>query len=273
MARLVIDQAAQQILGHGAIADQVVVDEEDVGGADGAQGVELAFDLRHRLGPGLASEHHDDVAELAEVGAAAGELHRRRRVAIELQQVEARRRRVGERDDAGLPVHRAGAAVLEMRAEPRPGVLGFTRDDGVGERDVALGAQRGEAAACDDRIFPVAVVAEQLALPLELHAHPAHADQVDVGRQRHRFDVLVDDLHVPRRGAERGERGEPKRRVDRALGRQDAVDRPFEAPEALGIFRVDQQESHAVGRPAGRARRIWGRVESHDARPAVPRSP
>src|SRR5262249_12231812 len=73
---LVLAEEAQQLLRRLAVADEVVVDEEDAARARGAERVELAADLRGRLAAGLAAEHHDDVAELALERAAARELQR-----------------------------------------------------------------------------------------------------------------------------------------------------------------------------------------------------
>ncbi len=90
MLTLVVGQIAQQLLGLGFVTDQVVVNKKHVAHAARAQLVELTADLLRCLGAGPATEHDDDVAELATVGATAGELQARRRVVLELQQIEPR---------------------------------------------------------------------------------------------------------------------------------------------------------------------------------------
>ncbi|HET7261358.1 MAG TPA: hypothetical protein VFK60_05955 [Casimicrobiaceae bacterium] len=124
-------------------------------------------------------------------------------------------------------------------------VFGLVGNDAVGERLVALGAERREASTCDGPITLLAVVAQEFALATELHAHAAYADEVGGRSERDRLDVLVDNLDLPRIRAQCGERREAERWIDRALRRQDAVDRPFETPEALGVLWIDQQKAHA----------------------------
>jgi hypothetical protein len=72
--------------------------------------------------------------------AAARELQRDRRVLVELEQVEARRRRIGECDDSSLAVEALRRPRRVIAAERRPDRLGFAAYDGVGERFEALGA-------------------------------------------------------------------------------------------------------------------------------------
>jgi hypothetical protein len=87
---------------------------------------------------------------------------------------------------------------------------------------------------------------EQFALPGKLHTHAAHPDQIGCWVQRQWLHVLIDDGHFPVRRAQRGQRGEPERGVERALAGHDLIHGEAEAPEAFGETRVDQQQAHAV---------------------------
>ena len=83
---------------------------------------------------------------------------------------------------------------------------------------------------------------QKLLLARRLDAHAADADQVGLRRERQRLNVLVDDADLPVRRTQRRERGEPQRRVERALAAKDAFERPAEAPEALRQRRIDEEE-------------------------------
>jgi hypothetical protein len=175
---------------------------------------------------------------------AAAELERGGGVALELEEIEARRRRVGERHGARFAVERLGMAALEIATELRPYVFGLARDDGIGERLVALGEQRGIASARDDTVSLRPVVGEEFRLPLELRRHAAHADHVRARRKRHCLDVLVHDLDRPVRRREGGERRQPERRIYRSLAGKNLFERPAKAPEAFVEAGVDQQQPH-----------------------------
>jgi hypothetical protein len=120
-------------------------------------------------------------------------------------------------------------------------VLGFAGDHAVGKLQVFLRAERGVAAARHDPKAGIAVVAQELLLPRRLHAHAADADHVGARLERQRLDVFVDDAHLPVRRAQRGERGEAERRIERALAGEHPLERPAEAPEALRLRRIDEQ--------------------------------
>ena len=94
---LINAQVTEQLLGDVFVTDEVVVDEKYVSRAESAESIELASDLLARFRARLAPEHHDDVAELTAKWTAARELQADVRVAVELQQIESRRRRIGER--------------------------------------------------------------------------------------------------------------------------------------------------------------------------------
>ena len=85
---------------HGLlVADQVVVHEVDMAAiAKLVEPVELGQHLRRRLGARHAAIELDDVAELAGERTAARELHADIEIIVELQQIEARDRRLGHVD-------------------------------------------------------------------------------------------------------------------------------------------------------------------------------
>ena len=85
------DDLAQQGFDCLLVADEVVVDDEQVVLAGGEAGFELGDDLGGGLDAGAAAEDDDDVAELAGERAAAGELDAAVDVFAHLHEVEARR--------------------------------------------------------------------------------------------------------------------------------------------------------------------------------------
>jgi len=116
---------AQQILGELLVADEVVVDDEDLLGAEPVALLDLGHHLVHLLGARAPAVDDDDVAELALEGTAARELDRHGVIAIDVQQVEARHRRQRE---VGLLVGAVLAlpgARREVAQEDGPGLFGF----------------------------------------------------------------------------------------------------------------------------------------------------
>src|SRR2546429_9069663 len=89
MVPLILREVREQLFRAALVANEVVVDEEDVSGAQRPQRIELAPDLVHALGTRLPAEHDDDVAELALEGTPARELHTHGLVPVDLEEVEA----------------------------------------------------------------------------------------------------------------------------------------------------------------------------------------
>ena len=133
---------------------------------------------------------------------------------------------------------------LVVAAELLPDVLRFTGHHAVGQRFVSLRTERRVTAPGHHVIAEVAVVGEHFLLSWELNAHAADADDVGNRPERYGFDVLVDDLDFPFRRRERGDGGEPERRIDRSLSRQYGIDSPLKAPETLRETGIDQQKLH-----------------------------
>src|SRR6202022_495195 len=122
---LIFLEEGEKLLSNRQVSNQIVIHKEGIVDLEAAQLVQFATHLLQALNPRLATEHDDDVAELATKWAAARELQRDVAVALELQEVEARRRGVGEGHRPGLVVYWFGAAVLEVAAELLPDVFGF----------------------------------------------------------------------------------------------------------------------------------------------------
>ena len=97
VALLPLDQVRQQ-LAHGAlVGDEIVVDEIDRGGQPaGHELVELGADLLGRLVARDAAVERRDVAELALIRAAAGELDAAEEIAVDLRQLVGRDREFGQ---------------------------------------------------------------------------------------------------------------------------------------------------------------------------------
>src|SRR5690606_16210242 len=120
-----------QLLGDGLVADEVVVHEKYVPYSEPPELVELAPHLLRRFHPGLSSEHYYDVAELAPVRAAARKLEADGLVPVELQEIEARGRRVFERYFLRFLVELLRRTVFEVPAEFLPYVFRLARHDGI----------------------------------------------------------------------------------------------------------------------------------------------
>ena len=141
-----------------------------------AQLVQFAPDLLQVLDARRAAKHHDYVAELAAERAAARELQRGTRIALQLDQIEAGCRRIGQRDRTCLVVQRLRRALLEVIAELLPNVFPLTSHHAVSELGILLGAQRGVAATRYDVVPTGAIVGEQFLLAWELYPHAAQTN-------------------------------------------------------------------------------------------------
>src|SRR3984893_17073820 len=94
----------QEGLDRFLVADEIVVDKIDMTAvAELIKGIELGQHLLGGLGARHPAVELDDVAELAGERAAARKLHADMQVLVELEQIEARLRRLG---DVGLKLRR-----------------------------------------------------------------------------------------------------------------------------------------------------------------------
>src|SRR5262249_51129934 len=84
---------AEEALGIGAVAYEVIVGKEDAGHAAGLPCLQFLEDALDRLESHLAAIHRDDVAEFAGKRAAARALHDPLRIAP-LEHIQPRERRV-----------------------------------------------------------------------------------------------------------------------------------------------------------------------------------
>src|SRR6202048_1165022 len=106
---LIFLEEGEKLLSNRQVSNQIVIHEEGIADLEAAQLVQFETHLLQALNARLANAHDDDVAELATKRATARELQRDVAVALELQEVEARRRGVGEGHHSGLVVWWFGA--------------------------------------------------------------------------------------------------------------------------------------------------------------------
>ena len=112
---LPFDEMRQHLARGLAVADEIVVDEIDHRRMTRltAHGIELGDDLLRRLQPRLAAVEAGDVAELAAIGTAAGELQRQHQVVPQRDQVVGRHREIVRA--AGAPWSRSAPARAAAR--------------------------------------------------------------------------------------------------------------------------------------------------------------
>ena len=184
---------AQQLLGELLVADEVVVHEEDLGGAQAVALLDLRHHLRHRLRARAPAVHHDDVAELAVEWAAPGELDRERVIAV---------RPGADRSAASGDWVRSGFSsgrysffqfpASKSSQEARPGLLGLIDEEHVTAPAKLLGAERSERATHRHEASAAAELLDDLEHALLVHDVAGDAD--DVG-----LDVEVDLARRSRR--------------------------------------------------------------------------
>ncbi len=107
------EEMRQHVLGGFAIADEIVIDEIDDRRMPLllAHGIELGGDLGRRLQPRLSAVKVGNVAELAEIGTAAGELQGQHQVALQRDEVVGRNREILQRQPIlGLEAQLCGRA-------------------------------------------------------------------------------------------------------------------------------------------------------------------
>ena len=230
------DHRPQQLLDVGALRRQVVVPEPDDLALPPVREV-VGLDVAHDLGDGPDAEagvDGRDRAERATEGAAARRLDDAANDEAGREQVVARGGQAGQRlrpADIAWPQR----SLLDVGQQPGPDRLGLADDDrvaAVGERLVR--PEGGVRAAGDD----------DLAAPLELAGQPirlggeaaeeGEGDQVGVGGQVDRLDLLMEDADAVRR---RGQGGQVE-----AGDRRDEVD--LVAPGIAGQRDDDDVDAH-----------------------------
>ncbi len=185
------------------IGDEVVVDEVDGRRrSPTAHHVEFAQNLQRRLQPRLASVECRNVAELAAVGAPAGELDAGQKVAVQWHEVIGRDREVAEWQalagrEADLPPRRFDA-VIEQRDEPVRRIAEFA-DVQVVELRVALGSRGNRRPAQDGKRAGGFGTPLDIADLLRLNVHAADENHVGPGelRRLRPSHVFVDESNVP----------------------------------------------------------------------------
>ncbi len=233
-------QGAQQLLGVGAMADEVVIGEEDLEHAAAVPGIHLAQHLLDRLEAHLSAVHDDDVAELAGERAAAGTLDDAVGVPA-FQHAQPRRGRVGQVDLLVLDVVRGMASPGEVAEEARPGVLGLALEEDVTVLAALLRQEVGHRPADHHRFAagPEAVGNLEGALDLDDVAGDAH--DLGVRVEVHLLaGVLVAHLDAVVGRRQGRQREQPQRREDRVEGGQghEVLQPPVRGRECR-LYQVD----------------------------------
>ena len=175
--------------------------------------LELVQHLIVRLGARRPAVKLDDVAELAGERTAARELHADVEVVLELQQIEARHRRLGDVDLEFLGHEQALAvALLPGRDELSDDVLDFAKDAEI-RGLVAVRARRRIGAADHDRQAARAAHFDEFQRVRLLEQHAAghhHVGPVEIALRKF-LGVAVDQPHVPGLRQERRDRDQAER--------------------------------------------------------------
>ena len=207
IAFLPFDEMRQKFADAAPMRDEIVVDEIDrVGEAAFHHLVEFGGDLLRCLEARIAAVQRRDVAELALIGTAAGELDAADEVFAELRELISRHRKVGQlapHDRLQNDLAFRPRDVLFKPSEQLVGGVAHFADVEIVEVRVLLGTSRHRRAAQHHgAILGMGAAQDVLHLrPLHMHA----ADEHDFGPfeivRGRRLEVLVDeaDLPIPRR--------------------------------------------------------------------------
>jgi hypothetical protein len=189
--RLPGGELAQELLGPGAVADEVVVHDEGICHAQLVQPLDLGHGAGHRLGARLAPVHDDDVAELALEGATPRELHGHGAVAVHAQELVARHRRLAQIRQSLRAIELLPAPGLEVVQEGLPDLLGFADEEDVDLALELLRTQRGAGPSDHHELSARAKPVDQLEHPLAVDDVPGDPHQIGFDVEVHLFDVLV----------------------------------------------------------------------------------
>ena len=210
-----------------------------------AKTVEL-IELREHLGAGFSARHAsvelDDVAELACEWTAARELHPNVKVVIELQEIEARYRRLGNVGLKFLCFEQPFArARLPGFHEFVDNALGFAEDTEV-RRLIKVGARCDAGSADDHRFSPGMAEVDNVEHVALLRQHASGQDQIGP------VDVIIDQfVGVPVEKAKRPGAGQQSRNGDQAQRRcwmfgTEHFSGPLEVPKRVCVEpRIDQK--------------------------------
>ena len=208
--------------------------------------IELGQHLRMGLGARRAAVKLDDVAELAGERTAARELHADIEILLELEQIEARDRRLGDVDLEFLRLEQALAvAAIPGGDEFLDDVLGLA-DDAEIRRGIAMRTRADIGAADDHRQAARAAHIDELERVRLLEQHAAGHDHIgpaEIGFGQF-FGVAVDEPDIPGLRQQRRDRDQAER--DRRIARADELAGFREIPERIRHeLRIDHQ--HVAG--------------------------
>jgi hypothetical protein len=233
---------AQQLLRDLLVADEVVIDDEDLMRAEAMALADLSHHLLDALHARLPPVHGDDVAELAVEGATARELDGKRVVAVDLEQVETRHGRVAEVRLLGCAVLALRHPGLEVPKELRPGLLGLFDEERVTATPQLIGEKRGEGTTDHHEAPAAAELLDDLQDARAMDGEAGHADDVRLEIEIDLLHVLVEEHHLVlgRSEARHGGHGEVgEEAIDVEGGKNRVV-----GPVARGIPGRNQQDSH-----------------------------
>ena len=237
-------EVRQECLHRLLVADQIVVDEIDMAAiAERVERIEFRQHLRRGLGARHPAVELDDVAEFAGERTAARELHADIEIAIELQQIEARDRRLAHIDLEFLGgEHALARAGFPGRDEIADDVLDFAQ-----HLEIRLGVEmrnRGRAGPADgDRLAARcgrdSMISSRSSCWGSMPPVMTRSAQ-PISLSVEFLDVAVEQAQVPRRRQHRRDRDQAERR-GRIAGAENLA-RRREVPECLaGEARIDQQ--------------------------------
>ena len=199
------EEVRQHVLGGFAIADEIVVDEIHDRRMPFllAHGIELGGDLGRCFEPRLTAVEIGNVAELAEIGTAAGELQGQHQVVLQRDEVVGRNREILQRQPIlGLEAQLCGRA-RDALVEARDQLIGRVPDLAdveIVDIRVHFGRRRDRRPAQHhDLAGRVRTRGDVVNLRgLDVHAADQHGvgpGEIGVGRLS---DVLVDEADRPR---------------------------------------------------------------------------
>ncbi len=207
-------QHRQERLDRFLVADEVVVDEIDVTAiAQLVEGFQFGQHLIVRLGTRRAAIELDDVAKFAGERATARELHADIQILLELQEVEARDRRLGDVDGKFRRHEQALAlALVPRRDEFVDDAFDFAENPKI-RAFIAVRTRRCVRSADDDGKTACAAHVDKAQRVQLLHQHAAGHGHIRPGEIAlgQFLGIAVDEPHIPGLRQQRSDRDEAER--------------------------------------------------------------
>ena len=237
------------------VADEIVVDEIDVPAVtELVERLQLFQHLLRRLGPWHPAVQLDDVAELAGERTAARILHADVHVVLELEQIEARLRRLGDVDLVLRRLEQAlVAAGLDRGDELVDDAFGLPHHAEVRPL-VDVRTRRHVGAADGDLLAALAAQIDEVKRARLLEQHAAGQHQVGPFQilVEQLLGIAVDQADVPV-GRQHGRDRDQPQRNGRIAGADDLAGFAIVPERFVAEARIDQQHVAAVRRRNGSA--------------------